>query len=215
MRAASSMRPMRKASVTAKKTLRHRRCRRRSPPPRPRCRAPAGPMSSRAMRRARASRHAGRDEALADAPRCAPADCAGTMPASFGSSAARAACSSAMRSPSGSSERSFFRYQALALVDQSRTGLVEVDLQLAVDPGCRARRSRQRATAARSRRAPWRRRAPTSGRRAAGGILQAVDEGRPAAIDQVVGEDARDDLAPQPVPADLVAHRGLPILAGK
>ena len=68
---------------------------------------------------------------------------------------------------------------------------------------CRARRSRDRATAGRNPSRTTAKARTTSRGAASRRILKSRHEGRPAAVDQVVGEHAGDDLAPQPVAADL------------
>ena len=136
------------------------------------------------------------------------------MARSFGSRALRAACSSAMRvaerlPPSGRSSDTR-RWRPRSAVP---TGLVEVELQPGRRSGCPARRSRRRARASSKPSRTRRRRAPHRPP-AAGQVLQPADEGGPPRLTTSLASTRRDDLAAQPVAADLAPHRSAPSWRG-
>ena len=139
---------------------------------------------------------------------------AGSRVASFGSSVLRACWSAAMLLAE--------RLAAAAVLQVPRAGGKHADGRpLRRDraapgrrSGCPARRSRGRAPAGQNRRAPPRRRAPRRARRGRWHPA-AGDEGRTAAIDEVVGDDARDDLAAQPVRRDVGGDTSSSMRSGK
>ena len=126
----------------------------------------------------------------------------GSKEASFGSSSLRAAWSAAICSPSGRRAVAVLQIPGAGGEHQPPDGGVEVELDLAVDLVVQcidlAIERRQRKTVAHHREG-----AHHLARAVPCRVHEPCHERRSAAVDEVVGDDARDDLAAQPVRGDV------------